>query len=84
MTDGTKINSNKYGGGIVLPTNGRSSSAAIVGNNCTDKLEPNYQRIYCNINEILLIQAQLQRSHVQNQNSVLKSIQFSYIQISCW
>ena len=68
MTDGTKIISNKYGRGIVLPTNGRSASAAIVGNNCTYKLEPNNQLIYCNLNGILLVQAQLQISHVQKQN----------------
>jgi hypothetical protein len=37
MTDGTKFISIKYGGGIVLHTNGRSASAAIVGNNCSDK-----------------------------------------------
>jgi hypothetical protein len=40
MTNGTKFIAIKYGRGIMLPADGRSSSAAIVGNNCSDKLEP--------------------------------------------
>jgi len=31
----------------MLAADGRSASAAIVGNKCSDKLEPIHQRIYC-------------------------------------
>jgi 20S proteasome subunit beta 1 len=47
MTDGTTIIAVKYDGGIMLAADGRSASAAIVGNKCSDKLEPIHQRIYC-------------------------------------
>ena len=47
MTDGTTIIAAKYVGGIMLAADGRSASASIVGNKCSDKLEPIHQRIYC-------------------------------------
>lgn len=47
MTDGTTIISVKYNGGIMLAADGRSSNSMYVGNQCSDKLEPIHQRIYC-------------------------------------
>ena len=47
MTDGTTIIAVKYDGGIMLAADGRSATSMIVGNKCSDKLEPIHQRIYC-------------------------------------
>jgi 20S proteasome subunit beta 1 len=46
MTDGTTIIAVKYDGGIMLAADGRSATSMIVGNKCSDKLEPIHQRIY--------------------------------------